>query len=133
MQKQSLNGKWTAACKKREITIPAMVPGDVYKDLLKAKQIPDPFYRDNVEQCKWIGESDWVYSRDFSVSKALLKQEQVFLKCHGLDTLATVRINGKKIAAPDNMFRTWEWDVKASSFTFKPVRQEWRKQWYPKN
>ncbi len=113
MQKQSLKGKWTAACKEREITIPAMVPGDVYKDLLEAKQIPDPFYRDNEEQCKWIGESDWVYSRNFSVSKALLKREQVFLKCHGLDTLATVRINGKKIATTDNMFRTWEWDVKS--------------------
>jgi beta-mannosidase len=112
MHKLSLNGKWTAACPQREIEIPARVPGDVYRDLLKAKQIPDPFYRDNEEQCKWIGESDWTYTRDFTVSKALLQRERVLLKCHGLDTLATLTINGQQVATTDNMFRTWEWDVK---------------------
>ncbi|MBT7064917.1 MAG: glycoside hydrolase family 2 protein [Verrucomicrobia bacterium] len=112
MLKLSLNGKWTAACPPREIEIKALVPGDIYRDLLKAKQIPDPFYRDNEEQCKWIGESDWVYTRDFTVSKALLQRDRVLLKCHGLDTLAAITINGEQVATTDNMFRTWEWDVK---------------------
>ncbi len=113
MKIQRLNGEWTVACKERNIKIPAIVPGDVYRDLLKAKQIPDPFYRDNEEQCKWIGESDWTCTRDFTVSKALLKRERVLLKCHGLDTLATLTINGQPVATTDNMFRTWEWDVKS--------------------
>jgi len=112
MEKQSLNGKWCVTCKDRKFEIPARVPGDVYHDLLKAKQIPDPFFRDQEEQCKWIGESDWTYSRDFTVRKALLKRDRVLLTCHGLDTLATITINGQKVATTDNMFRTWEWEVK---------------------
>jgi len=112
MQRLSLNGPWQYQRKNGDESGTATVPGDVYRDLLKNGQIPDPFYRDNEEQCKWIGESDWCYSRTFTVSKALLKRDRVLLKCHGLDTLAAIVINGKKVATTDNMFRTWEWDVK---------------------
>ena len=41
MKTISLNGKWTVSCKRREIEIPASVPGDVYRDLLKARVILD--------------------------------------------------------------------------------------------
>ncbi len=113
MQKQSLNGKWTLSCKKHTLTVAAVVPGDVYNDLLKAKKIPDPYFRDNEEQCKWIGESDWTYTPDFPVSQAMLKKDRVLLKCHGLDTIAAITVNGKEVATTDNMYRTWEWDVKS--------------------
>jgi beta-mannosidase len=100
--KQARTSKW----------ITASVPGDVYADLLKANEIPDPFYRDNENDLQWIGETDWIYQRSFKVPAAVLKKNRVLLQCDGLDTLATLVINGKKIATTDNMFRSWEFDVR---------------------
>jgi beta-mannosidase len=74
-------------------------------------EIEDPFFRENEKDLQWIGETDWRYWRDFRVSASLLEFDRVLLRCHGLDTLATIRINGKLVARTDNMHRTWEFDV----------------------
>ena len=64
MKKLSLNGAWTldipdtAFC-----SVPAQVPGSVYHDLLCAKLIPDPFYRDNETEALKLMEHDFVYTR----------------------------------------------------------------------
>jgi beta-mannosidase len=92
--------------------IAATVPGCVHTDLLAAGQIPDPFYRDNETALQWIGQADWVYTRQFSAGPELLRVRRVVLRCEGLDTLATVIINGQPAGRADNMFRTWEFDVK---------------------
>jgi beta-mannosidase len=84
----------------------------VYADLLAANEIPDPYFRDNENQLQWIGESDWVYESTFTVSKDLLAKERVLLRCEGLDTLATLKLNGKVIGTADNMYRIWEFDVR---------------------
>jgi beta-mannosidase len=108
----SLNGKWEAAKTGTADWIPAEVPGCIHTDLLAAGKIPDPFYRDNEKQVQWVGESDWLYRRSFDVNAELLAHKQVLLRCEGLDTLATIRINGKEVGRANNMFRTWEFDVK---------------------
>ena len=36
---------------------------------------------------------------------------QILLVCEGLDTIASVAINGKPVGMADNMFRRWQWDV----------------------
>ncbi|MBM3189240.1 MAG: glycoside hydrolase family 2 protein [Chloroflexi bacterium] len=112
MQRSTLNGAWDLLKLGEEVIIPATVPGCVHTDLLAAGLIPDPYYRDNEHRLLWIGESDWLYRRTFSVSQALLDHERVLLRCHGLDTLATITLNGQEIGRTDNMFRTWEFDVK---------------------
>ncbi len=112
MKKLNLNGKWTVSQQGGDLSLPARVPGDVMADLLRAKRIPDPFYRENELEVQWVGESNWVYERDFKVSATLLKEERVLLQCDGLDTFATVQINGATVAKTDNMHRTYEWDVK---------------------
>ncbi|MFW6367414.1 MAG: glycosyl hydrolase 2 galactose-binding domain-containing protein, partial [bacterium] len=108
----TLNGQWTLQKAGDGNDIPASVPGDVYRDLLEAGAIPDPFFRDNENELQWIGESDWVYSRTFNVQAELLEHDAVRLACEGLDTFATISINGRRLARTDNMFRAWEWDVK---------------------
>ncbi len=114
MKKQSLNGKWTldipgSAFPETEAT----VPGSVYHDLLSAGLIPDPFYRHNEDEALKIMEYDFVYSRSFAVEQDLLASDKVLLRCHGLDTLAVIEINGQEAGRADNMHRTWEYDVKA--------------------
>jgi len=93
-------------------TIPAQVPGEVVSDLLAAKRIADPFYRENEKDLQWIGETDWQYQRDFQLTGRLLQEDQVLLQCDGLDTLATIVLNGKPVATTDNMHRQYAWDVK---------------------
>jgi beta-mannosidase len=92
--------------------LPAAVPGCVHTDLLAAGEIPDPFYGDNELQVQWVGETDWLYRRDFEVPETFLTHEQVLLRCEGLDTLTTIWLNGREIGHTDNMFRTWEFDLK---------------------
>ena len=92
---------------------PATVPGGIHSDLLDAGQIPDPYYRDNETELFWIGRSDGLYLLDFDVPAAVMKHDRVIMRCEGLDTVATVTLNGATIAKTDNMFRTCEFDVKA--------------------
>lgn len=92
--------------------VPASVPGCVHLDLLAAKLIPDPFFGDNETKLMWIGETDWTYRRSFEVAPALLAHDRVELECDGLDTLATVTVNGVAVIEADNMYRTWTADVR---------------------
>ena len=108
----SLNGDWRVARSGADLELAASVPGDVYNDLLDAGEIPDPFYRDNELSLQWIGESNWIYTKEFQLTKDFLSSEAVVLVCEGLDTFAEIRINGKELGNADNMFRTWEWDAK---------------------
>ncbi len=108
-----LEGSWQLRQSGVGEAIPATVPGCVHTDLLAAGKISDPFYRDNEARLQWIGEAAWTYSRTFDVAPEFLKHEQIKLRCEGLDTLATIKINGQKIARTNNMFRTWEFDVRS--------------------
>ena len=91
--------------------LPATVPGCVHTDLRRAKQIPDPFYGTNELGLQWIEERDWEYRVTFNVSGKLLAESEIELVADGLDTVATVYLNGKKIAATDNMFIGHRWSV----------------------
>ena len=93
--------------------LPATVPGTVHTDLLANRKVADPFDRMNELDQKWVEYADWSYRRSFSVAKSFLSTAAaVWLDCEGLDTFATVRINGKRIAQTDNMFHGWRFDVK---------------------
>jgi beta-mannosidase len=108
-----LDGAWWLSQAGKEDWIPAMVPGGAYTDLFAAGKIADPFYRDNEKLVQWVGDSDWVYKRTFVVLDEVLQNDQVLLRCEGLDTLAKIRINGLEAGGADNMFRLWEFDVKS--------------------
>jgi len=112
MKSLDLGGKWRVSKVGGGLEIPATVPGCVHTDLLAAGKIDDPFHRENEEKQFWIGESAWVYRRSLIVTPDLIAHQKVLLVCEGLDTLATVFVNGRKVAATDNMFRTWKFDVK---------------------
>ncbi|MBE7533360.1 MAG: glycoside hydrolase family 2 protein [Ardenticatenaceae bacterium] len=112
MQKLTLNGRWRLHKTNEKDTISATVPGCVHTDLLAAGQIPDPYYRENELDVQWIGETDWTYRRAFTVPADFLAHERVLLHCAGLDTLATVTVNGYTLGQTDNQFRAWEFDVK---------------------
>ena len=113
MKKLLLNGPWQLQIPGTEFgTVAASVPGSVYHDLYSAKLIPDPFYRDNEMAALALMENDFHYSRSFEVCEDLLKSHAVVLRCEGLDTIATVYVNGEVVGIANNMHRIWEFDVK---------------------
>ncbi len=113
MNKQTLSGKWQFRQAGAAEWLPATVPGGVHSDLLALGKIPDPFVADNELQVMWVAECDWEYRRSFAVDAGMLKQDHLALVCEGLDTLADVYLNDVYLGHADNMFRRWEWEVKA--------------------
>src|SRR5690554_462950 len=106
MQIITLNGKWVLNKTGEKEKISAVVPGSVHTDLLAEAIIDEPFYRDNEKDIMWIGETDWDYSREFAINKETLEFEKILLRCNGLDTLATIYINGQEIGKSNNMYRS---------------------------
>ena len=89
--------------------IPANVPGCVHTDLLAADLIPDPYLDLNENELRWIGRSAWEYRTTFEWHPGV--GNQVDLVCDGLDTVATVRLNGIEVASTQNMHRSYRWPV----------------------
>ena len=117
MHIQSLTGAWQfrqagASQPGDEEWLPATVPGGAHTDLLALGRIPDPFVGDNERRVAWVAEADWEYRYQFAVTPELLRQPHIWLVCDGLDTLATVTLNGHVLGSTANMFRQYRWDVK---------------------
>jgi beta-mannosidase len=112
MRIQSLAGAWEFRQVGTDEWLPASVPGGVHTDLLALGRIPDPFVGDNEKRVQWVAEADWEYRYQFAAENELLQQPQIWLVCDGLDTLATVSLNGRELGRAANMFRQYRWDVK---------------------
>jgi beta-mannosidase len=112
MRFQSLTGAWNFRQAGTQEWLPAAVPGSVHLDLLALGRIPDPFVSDNEKRVRWVAESDWEYSHTFQASHDVFTLPFIWLVCDGLDTLATVNLNGHELGKTDNMFRQYRWDIK---------------------
>jgi beta-mannosidase len=107
-----LHDNWTFQKAGSDSTYPARVPGCVHLDLMDNGLIPDPFFGENEKNVQWIEKKDWVYQTRFRAGSQLLSFGHIDLVFEGLDTYATVYLNGEEILRADNMFRTWQIDVK---------------------
>src|SRR5215212_7211225 len=88
------------------------VPGDVHRALMATGHIEDPFYDRNEDGCAWIEDREWWYRMSFDGPKEPLQlDERLHLVFHGLDTFATVWLNGEEIGRHANMFREAVFDV----------------------
>ena len=112
LMRLSLEGEWVFRQKGNEQWLEATVPGTVHTDLLDNGQIPDPYFRDNELKVKWIEDADWEYKKIFEVDKTLWDRERIELVCEGLDTFATIWINGSLLSRTDNMFRGYRFDAR---------------------
>ena len=84
----------------------------IFGDLFQNKIIKNPLESSNTDSIQWVNERKWKYRNYFSVTEDILKKKNILIHFNGLDTYATVWLNGNKIIETDNMFRTYEADVK---------------------
>lgn len=106
--------QWDEGKKRGGEWIPAVVPGCVHSDLIRASRIDHPFYGTDEVDCKWIEQKDWVYETlPFAVPSDVIYKRMVTLRFNGLDTYASVQLNGTEILAANNAHRSWEVDVRS--------------------
>jgi len=91
--------------------VPAVVPGVVHLDLMTAGLIPDPYLDDNEALLAWIGLLDWTYETSVEVSADELAGRRHELVFDGLDTVATVSLNGVLLAEVADQHRTHRLEV----------------------
>src|SRR5688572_3090061 len=96
----------------RAVTLPARVSGCVHTELLRAGKIEDPYYDRNEFAVRWIGHTDWEYRTTFDADPKMFDHERIDLVCDGLDTVATIVLNGSEVARTQNMYRGYRFDVR---------------------
>ena len=82
--------------------VSALVPGNVELDLVRAGTLPDPFFGGNIRLLRPLETCEWWYAREFEFEGGTDcgDWDLVF---EGLDTYATVWLNGEEIGRSDNM------------------------------
>ncbi|CZT03922.1 hypothetical protein WAI453_011028 [Rhynchosporium graminicola] len=106
-----LNKNWTfkqgGDAKDSKFLPVAQFPTNVHLDLIANNIIADPFIGKNENDVQWIGEVPWIYKTTFP-SPSLSEKERGTVKAviafDGLDTYATVVLNGKEILKTESMF-----------------------------
>ncbi|MGN0406075.1 MAG: glycosyl hydrolase 2 galactose-binding domain-containing protein [Bariatricus sp.] len=107
MKKIDLNGTWKMNQRGEAVQYEAKIPGSVLSTLLAADAIPDPYDRMNEYQTRELFWEDYIFQREFELEEEFLEEEKIELVCEGLDTLADIYLNDKKVFYANNMHRTW--------------------------
>ncbi len=113
LQSRAVSRGWTLALDRTDgqpapelpASLPAQVPGCVHTDLLGAGLVPDPYLDENELSLNWIGHQRWHYRTSFDWAPGGHDQHELVFE--GLDTVATVLLNGTEIARTYNQHRTY--------------------------
>ncbi|NGY03256.1 beta-mannosidase [Solimonas terrae] len=92
--------------------IAATAPGDTYLALHQAGRLPHPYADGGEAQCAWVRDREWWWRTSFETA-AVGAGERLQLCFEGLDTYATIWLDGVEIARSDNMFVPVTIDMKA--------------------
>lgn len=111
---QSLNGvwEWQQEGAVHDAVYTGEVPGTLISDMLRNKLIEDPYWRCNEYEVRELMGMDYLYGRSFPVSREDLACAGAELVCAGLDTIASIRINGRLVAETRDMHRTYRFPIK---------------------
>ena len=111
---QSLNGiwQWSPQGASHNTVYTGEVPGSVISHMLQNELIDDPYWRCNEYAVRELMGKDYLYERSFPVSEEDLAFSGAELVCAGIDTIASIRINGLLAAETRDMHRTYRIPVR---------------------
>ena len=69
--------------------------------------VQDFYYRFNDDKLGWIAKSNWKYFRSFEATGEITNTYERWLVLEGVDTIATITLNGKILGMTSNMFKTY--------------------------
>jgi beta-mannosidase len=99
--------------------IPVAAPGDTYLALIAAGRLPHPFEGRHEADAAWVRDREWWWRTTFEAAPAHAG-EQVTLTFEGLDTFASIFLDGVLLGRTDNMFRTHAFEIGAHLATEGP-------------
>ncbi|KAJ5481149.1 Beta-mannosidase B [Penicillium diatomitis] len=104
VSRQLLSKGWSFRDRENEQWMPVkVVPSVVQQDLIDNKKLEDPFIGFNELKARWVNEKSWVYRNTFQRPQ-VPADSSIDLVFDGLDTFATVKLDGNVILRSDNMF-----------------------------
>ncbi len=106
-----LGGAWSFQQVGQAGWAPARVPGNVHTDLMALGRLKDPHIGENEAEMGWVEEADWAYRRRFDASPRLLASPRLRLVAEGLDTYASLWLNGRRLGSAQDMFVEHDFDV----------------------
>ena len=80
----TLNGQWKMKQVKEKEWHQGTVPGTVYTDLLTQGLIVDPYVGENEDEVRDLSYNDYLYEREFLISKEVLIMREIFLSAREL-------------------------------------------------
>jgi beta-mannosidase len=86
------------------------LPGDIHEGLFTDGEICDFHGEGGEAACKWISAKEWWWRHSFDAAPCT-PGERLILRFQGLDTFATIYLNGAEIGRSDNMFLGQDIDV----------------------
>eukprot|EP00741_Cyanophora_paradoxa_P023670 tig00021612_g22864.t1 len=98
---------WRLRGLETKIEVPAAVPGTVQTDLLAAGRISDPYWGFNEREQRWIAQETWEYFLNFTIPA----EGSARLIFEGLDTFASVWLDGSPLGEASNAHRRWSFDL----------------------
>lgn len=117
METIDLNGTWRVASADGLYSLDMEVPGSLYDSLEREGRFGDEgiFYRENNRLCEEVADREFLFRRSFELTRDHLSADSLRLECDGLDTLATIRLNGVELASTRNMHRRYSFDIRAAA------------------
>ena len=116
-----LTGKWefkqypASARRMRDLDsgnwLQTTVPCSIFNSLIAADKIKQSDIDARPEDFSWVSEKPWIYRKTFDTPAELLNCDRVDLVFDGLDTIASIWLNGKLIGKTNNMFIPFRFDV----------------------
>lgn len=110
----SLGGTWQARSTDGKYETKVSVPGSLMEALERdgAFGREGLFYRENNRKAQAIAEREFIFSREIELDATFAgAADGLFLEADGLDTLATILINGRELAKTANMHRRYRFPV----------------------
>lgn len=112
MKKETLRAVWQLKEVGSNEWLDTKVPGSVLETLLAYKKVKDPYKGTNEYEVRDEFRKDFEYRCTFYVDEAYLQEEKLDMVFYCLDTIASIKINGKFAGEAYNMHRVWRFPIK---------------------
>ena len=110
---KKIDENWVLHVAEKDTFLPVNIPSNVHSDLHSHQLIEDPFWENNELKLQRIEDENWTYSTTFQLAEEEFTYEFINLIFEGLDTYSEVKLNNQLVFSSDNMFISYEEDVKS--------------------
>ena len=110
---KKIDENWVLHVAEKDTFLSVNIPSNVHSDLHSHQLIEDPFWENNELKLQRIEDENWTYSTTFQLAEEEFTYEFINLIFEGLDTYSEVKLNNQLVFSSDNMFISYEEDVKS--------------------